>query len=255
MPPQRRPHQPAPAAHDDRRVRRTGERPGRPRSSTSATRAATILHAQAQPARPLLRLLRPGRPPAQRRPRARHRDVGARLRPVAPVRPARHPVRTGGRAAGDHPALCRRTGRDLAWAVDRVRPPGRLERAAAPPARPRPHRAGLPRRRALARAAGRPGELGADRHAHPGAHGLRGRAGLRLRLVGRRAQRPARLLRLGVRRPAARGAPARARGRGDRHDQQDPTNLVRGFFAAELTSLVDQTILPAVLEASLSPSR
>jgi CubicO group peptidase (beta-lactamase class C family) len=32
--------------------------------------------------------------------------------------------------------------------------------------------------------------------------------------------------------------------------EQDPTNLVRGFFAAELTSLVEQTILPAVLEAT-----
>lgn len=32
--------------------------------------------------------------------------------------------------------------------------------------------------------------------------------------------------------------------------EQDPTNLVRGFFAAELTSLVDQAILPAVLRAA-----
>jgi CubicO group peptidase (beta-lactamase class C family) len=32
--------------------------------------------------------------------------------------------------------------------------------------------------------------------------------------------------------------------------EQDPANLVRGFFAAELTSLVDQTIMPAVLESA-----
>ncbi len=31
--------------------------------------------------------------------------------------------------------------------------------------------------------------------------------------------------------------------------QQDPTNLVRGFFAAELTSLVNDVILPALRQA------
>ena len=31
--------------------------------------------------------------------------------------------------------------------------------------------------------------------------------------------------------------------------EQDPTNLVRGFFAAELTFLVDHVIVPAVAQS------
>ena len=205
-------------------------------SLTSATRSAASCaagqHAQAGSSTTPTR-----GPPAERDPRAGGRDAGARLRALAGCW-----IRSGSTRAPP-------TSRSGPHAGPRH---GRSAPVAAGPSTgqacttagtgcacgpgPRPPRAGVPRRGSVARATSRPRELGAGRPAHPGRDGLRAGTRLRLRVVGRRARRHRRTY-------FAWGYGGQLLEVLPQEDlvavvltQQDPTNLVRGFFAAELTS-------------------